>query len=485
VVVSLRSQRQASTTFDLGGATAPRSKGAFYVVFNIQNPSVGVPTWARDLGFLVKSTTNPTVTPKVEEINQYNKKRQIYTGFTYSPVTISLYDTVDATALRMWNEYAAYYFGDYNHASIQDWGFDVVPQAGQTNMFGDTIGYGYQPRPSIGNGIDPTNFNSQFFFMSIDVYQVARNTYTMYSLVNPKITSWETEELDFEQFSPVMYHVQVAYEAALWANNGAPQPLSSNSMLSQVFGETNLSGDFLDVAGVAAIDPSSSTAAPPPLPLASQFTNSGSALSGLAGLGAGSLRSGLGGVLNNFGNFNFGAALGTAAQTAGVANNLSQLASSVSNNPALASALSIVSTVGQQNTGVGGQLTVGQNPNGINSATYDAAVAAVSSASGSINNTDMGPAVVSGVMAMSTVTGQSPSSALSNQGGFSMAPQIYGVVNQTRSAMSQIGFNDQSPDDDTFTGSSDGGNSDIGDSDAPGIDDTGDPGTDDNGDTDV
>ncbi|RYD40490.1 MAG: hypothetical protein EOP83_35190, partial [Verrucomicrobiaceae bacterium] len=128
----IRSPRQASQIFGLEGARAPRQKNLFVVNFRKagDTTSTGISdgTWNKDLGFLVKSVDRPSVDPKVEELNQYNKKRQVNTGYKIGTTRITVYDTADSMAMRMWAEYSKYYFGDFRHATqaATDWGYDVT-----------------------------------------------------------------------------------------------------------------------------------------------------------------------------------------------------------------------------------------------------------------------------------------------------------------------------------------------------------------------
>jgi hypothetical protein len=95
-----------------GSAGVPRQHHTYIVRFQPNNQSMQT-TEAAALTFAVKRCDRPKVQIKTEELNQYNKKRQVYTGFKLDPVRISFYDTADGAAQNMWQTYAQYYFGDF------------------------------------------------------------------------------------------------------------------------------------------------------------------------------------------------------------------------------------------------------------------------------------------------------------------------------------------------------------------------------------
>jgi hypothetical protein len=432
----LRNPRQAPTIFDLGGATAPRPKGAFYVRFKRGDFSQGPSYWERDIGFTVKTVDSPTISPKTEELNQYNKKRQVYTGYTTQPISLTLYDTADGMAVRMWDQYVRYYFGDFSQ-SAQNYKYDIVNF--ERNMLGDDIGYGYMPRTN-------DDINSQFFFDSIEIFQVFRNAYTKVTLLNPKITSFDTEEFDYEQFGPVMHRLQLSYEAVIYYNGGAPAAIDEDPILSETFRDIRLHGDYLEVSGPSAISTATNGTSQPGNDAGHNlFGGIGGMVDSFTGReSSGSARSGIGGVLGSFGNFNFGSAAGTAVKAvlSGRTSNLtSELAYSATGNKQLATILNMATTK-QSPVSIAGQLVWGASQSGgLNPAVYDAAQAAVALAGGNkLAAGALGERVVQGVLATSAISGKPASAQVSSSGGFSMAPEVFQVVNAGRKALSQIGF---------------------------------------------
>lgn len=228
----LRTPGQASYTFDLNGHS-PRQKNVFFVRF-----VHGGSTWERDLGFMVKQTDRPSVTPNTEELNQYNKKRQVYTGYKINPVRIAFYDTVDNTAHRMWVDYSSHYFGDFRHNNAPgDWSHDII----NNQMYGNDTGFGFAPLSNL----NPDNAN--YFFQNIDIYQLYGKNYTKYSLINPRVVSFEPDDLDYANSEANVFSMSVQPEAVLYDNNGQPAPIESDAWLVEMFLDKRLSGDTFDL----------------------------------------------------------------------------------------------------------------------------------------------------------------------------------------------------------------------------------------------
>jgi hypothetical protein len=79
----LRSPQQAANTFSQPGGF-PRQRNVYIIRF-IPN---GGQTNFSNLTFAAKSIERPKINPKTEELHQYNKKRQVYTGFKIEPVRV-------------------------------------------------------------------------------------------------------------------------------------------------------------------------------------------------------------------------------------------------------------------------------------------------------------------------------------------------------------------------------------------------------------
>lgn len=433
----VRNPRQAATTFDIGGVNAIRPKGTFFARFKRGASSEGLGYWERDHGFLVKTVDTPTINMKIEEVNQYNRLRQVVTGYKTTPINMTLYDTADALALRMWNDYVRYYVADFKQTK-ENYAYDVVPLEGDnTAMRGGDIGYGFKPAMDL----EGLSGDTQFYFNTLEIYQVFRNAYTLVTLVNPRIASFDTEELDYSSMDPVTHRLSVAYEAVLYENGGAPLEISGE--LADLFRDIRLHGDVIDVP---ANPPGVSVVSGAPIQqsgLSAIFQGGGGTLPGMPG--AQSNRSGLGGVLGSFGNFNFGAAAATAARSiiSGRSDNLtSDILYAATGNAQLATVVNMA-TSGQSRGSIAQQFLYGAvQAGGISPAAFDAAAGAIAAANGDrLAAGMMAESLINGVLASSIHQGTTAQQQVaSTNDGLSISGSAVDVVNATRPPSSQIGF---------------------------------------------
>jgi len=247
-----RSPRQASRIFgldqdwfqgSLGGTFSgpPRPRFLFVVRF-IRGVGDGNAKWKNGLSFAVKSFTRPKVTPKVQELNQYNKKRLVQTGVQYSPVDIDFHDTVDAVVSYMWSEYVSYHFGDFRRQSDSDWKYDVTNSQfyNQSNA-----GFGY----SLPRGVKQDDTEAGFFFEKVECYQFFGGQYTKFDIIHPKITSYNPDEMDYEQpTAPHSIRMSMEYESIIYHNQNIPVDMRSNQDIMSLFG-SQLSGDVYEPPG--------------------------------------------------------------------------------------------------------------------------------------------------------------------------------------------------------------------------------------------
>jgi hypothetical protein len=443
----VKSPRQATTIFGLDGSSIPRKKSLFVVRFQRGSGQQGTTSsWQQNLGFMVKSVDRPSIQPEVVEVNQYNKKRQITTGVKYMPMKMTLYDTADSLVMRMWNEYSQWYFGDFQQADASGWNYDVT-----TSNFNDGgQGFGFQPRPgnaitSSGADNTPIDQSSQFFFSTIEIYQVWGGQYLQFNLINPKISAFDPDEMDYSVTELSMINITFAYEAIQYVNNNLPQPISQSSTLSTIFGTAgDFNGNTFDVQGSAVRKETVASPIQTSAPGVFDFTNS--QLPGLSSTVTGSSGNTLGGgSLSQFGDFSFGTDPITGASAT------SSLAYQASGNTGLATVLNLpVGTPAATNPeGIG--LTGTGTTSAINASTIGATQDALTGADGGSNpygSTYISSNLIPGVAASSIINGNSPSDQLSqtDQGGLTLNPTSYGIINAQRPAYSQIGYNFNSSD---------------------------------------
>jgi len=389
---------------------------------------------------LVKSLDRPSVQPQVEEINQYNKKRRITTGYKLQPMKMSLYDTADSMVMQMWAEYSKWYFGDFSQNETA-WSYDAT-----TAEFQDSgAGFGFTPRQSNGtpDGKDSSaDLESGFFFSMIEVYQVFGGEFTQFDLINPKIATFDPDDMDYSQSEPATISMSLEFEAILYRNDGRPAPISDNSTLSAVF-DAEFNGDTFDVVGGGSRSVRSTTSPQNTRFSVDDIRHVVSAEANGLKNNSGNTRGG--GSLGQFGNFDFGS-LSSAVRTGrSLAGDVSYLASG---NNVLSSLLNL--PVGGSSAAVSdieSKLGLPQRaPAAVLGSTLDAAEGTLlgrGSSGGLSHAADYIRAnLVGGVSASAVMSDNSARDQITEGDGLALNSQSYGVINAQRPAYSQIGFNE-------------------------------------------
>jgi hypothetical protein len=183
---------------------APKLKFQFHVSFTI-NP-VALKNTAltqrhkNEINMLVKSVGLPNFTLSTDTAHQYNRKKIITTKIEYTPVTIKFHDDNMGIINQLWQNYYGYYFADSASAKVPG-SYDRTAMRN-----GSFIKTRY--------GLD--NNSSYPFFTKITIYQMARQDYVSYTLVNPVITSWNHESLDYSMSTVHDNSMSIGYEAVYY-----------------------------------------------------------------------------------------------------------------------------------------------------------------------------------------------------------------------------------------------------------------------------
>ncbi len=190
---------------------APKSGFLYYVVFNINrnnNPIIEqfLQKNGPELGLLVKAVDLPKYRIATETINQYNKKTIVQSKIDYQPVSMTFHDDHNNTTIGMWKSYYNYYFVD----GINQSGLSIPASYGDTKY------------RKIGTTIDESTYygmnNGQTdpFFRSIEIYQLNRQQFTAFILVNPVITDFGHDKLDQSQSKLLENNMSVQFETVLY-----------------------------------------------------------------------------------------------------------------------------------------------------------------------------------------------------------------------------------------------------------------------------
>lgn len=187
-------------------ALAPRTKFSFYVRIELDPSVTRAPQFtakhSNEIGLLVKSADLPKFTIDQITKNQYNRKKIVYKGINYDPVTINFHDDNTGVINALWAIYYGYYFAD---------------RTNPTAAYGATQ---YQPAGTpISNfryGLD--NNTTAPLIKSISLYTMSRRRFNGYTLINPKITSWQHGNVDYSANETLDSTMTVAYEAVQYTS---------------------------------------------------------------------------------------------------------------------------------------------------------------------------------------------------------------------------------------------------------------------------
>lgn len=268
--VHLRDSRHAAEAYGYNKAAlstgTPRFKFQYFVRFNFNR---NLDTWVK--AFLdkedqqlvtvaVKSLTMPSMQMASETLNQYNKKRISQTSIDFTPVTMTLHDTVDGRTLRLWEMYYEYYFKDGTA-----WEKNTSGESGESRNFLQTILRG--PSGQGARRVNPQEYdndilkerlndnqgynlsrvaNDKYLIDSIDIFQVHGGYYSRTSIVNPRITAFQHDTLDYESREGLVeLRFDFAYESVVYAN--VNEPLTDEEL------ERYRYGDFWEMANLITI----------------------------------------------------------------------------------------------------------------------------------------------------------------------------------------------------------------------------------------
>lgn len=215
----LRSPRIAQRVFGLDNPgqlvrSVPRTKFMFKVEFDLSaggadmlnQVNLNSPYNPESIAFKVKQIDKPRVNLTTVELNQYNKKKLIYTKTDYNDASIKIYDTVDNSLLSLWVNYFTYYVGDSRKKDD-----DAYSQSAVNSEFLDETGWGIRPLSEVPQ-----------FFNSITVYAFFAQTYTSFRYINPRITSIDWQQKDYTSSDPEEVTVNFKYEAIVYEAFGEP-----------------------------------------------------------------------------------------------------------------------------------------------------------------------------------------------------------------------------------------------------------------------
>ena len=246
---TLRDYQHASKIFRPNNSSfLPKSKNWFHIFFEldpvavtavttalgsaVSNLSINwLPTNLPILGILAKTAKLPDFKFKVEKRNQYNRPSLTTTKIDHDPIELSFWDdTVDAIR-GFWYAYYQYMIQDPRYVNFQTTqlqGISIPNQWSPSTTNIETlystasnwgVNYGLDTVDALGSPLNRTNP----FFRSIRIYQFNRTTdpnvgpqYSEYVLVNPVISSFSHDTVDFSTSDFMQNRMTIEYETVLY-----------------------------------------------------------------------------------------------------------------------------------------------------------------------------------------------------------------------------------------------------------------------------
>ncbi len=167
------------------------------------------------IGSLVRRATLPEVSFKTETKNQYNKKKIINTGIEYSPVTITVLDTVNNEWLTLLMKYYSYHYMNGRNEELldRDIGGDPTGYLSEQIYAGSKFG---KSDANTGFKSNKSGYNinvAPYFFERIDMVLYHGNRGVQYSMLRPVLTSFKTGDIDYSSSDLMNFELTFEYES--------------------------------------------------------------------------------------------------------------------------------------------------------------------------------------------------------------------------------------------------------------------------------
>lgn len=214
--ITLRDYQHALRFYRSGGHDfAPKVKFLYHVVFELTPEAYSKATttseYEKIISVLVKNADLPGYSASVDTKNQYNRKKNIQTRIDYDPVNIRFHDDNLGITTKLFEEYYRFYFRD--GSKFNDPGIHTDFE--QRDLYRSRVPtYGMDQKPG------------QMFFKYIKIFQMARQEWTAYTLINPIIEKWQHDNVDYSAGGEILENsISVRYEGVLYSRGNVSEDL--------------------------------------------------------------------------------------------------------------------------------------------------------------------------------------------------------------------------------------------------------------------
>jgi len=194
------------------------------------------------VGAYVKTATYPDMSIDTETLNQYNKKRVFQKSIKFEPITVTMHDVADGLTLKFWELYYNWYYRDgHTTKAFPDKGsgkYTPDPTLITPSDFTSTAGAYGDSDPVIAKDVTSHNeygFNihqsRDILMPSIEMFYSRGSTYSKVILVNPKISAFKHDQLDYAGVANTMQLTfTIEYENAIYGNNNFELPTGTTDI---------------------------------------------------------------------------------------------------------------------------------------------------------------------------------------------------------------------------------------------------------------
>lgn len=199
---ALRDYHHAAKTFttEPGYPKAPYHGFLFHVRLVFADTGSTSRDRTKTISVMTKSVDLPNTKYDYQVLNQYNRKRLVYTKVNYEPIRLIFHDDVANNIRDLWIEYNHYYNQDSKH-SLNQYSINDVYDG---------------PELTRRHGLD-NNRPSEPFLRSIEIYSMGNHTFSKMELVNPLIDAVEFDNHNYEDGQKVLQvQLNIQYESVLY-----------------------------------------------------------------------------------------------------------------------------------------------------------------------------------------------------------------------------------------------------------------------------
>lgn len=207
MAVTLRDAQHAHRFYKANTfAHAPKVKFLYHIVFTLTDTGLGwsyaMQNYGREISVLVKSADLPSFSASIETKKQYNRVKHLQTRVDYDPVAIRFHDDNMHITSQLLEDYYTYYFRD----------------GLQRNADGSKRAY--DPRDKYAENVPIYGLEKtpKPFFKDIKIFQLSRQSWRAYTLVNPLVEKWQHDSVDAAEGAGIMENsLSVVYESVLYS----------------------------------------------------------------------------------------------------------------------------------------------------------------------------------------------------------------------------------------------------------------------------